>query len=480
MAFSRPLGREIRSSRSASVRLSDFGTDLLALRKAVNAAYLTSGCRLIIDVASVAAGITTIYDPIRLYSGLTLEYQGGSITWDKFGLPLFWGREVESITIIDPVTYFSGVAGTTLPAVSQSFYDTLGRSTKTFPARDVMGAFCFFGAKNIEWQNPKFRATDFSDSAHLMQRTIVVSDYDDGSTSKNIRILGEVELDGTTMGPLLWGVDGGTFGNVTTKRRGQLDVNTYPWEVAGHAIYVSAASQNYNITAGKCVDEGTVVPGTYMANDPASFKFRRIHKGAVESIDSHWPSGALEWCTTGVAGQEFTFGPIVWHGRDNVDMASAGPINMPTLLGSAAGISGEASYTNFSTMNLYCPADMNDYVITNDVSIGSAGDTISHVNFGAVTMHYAGTAQGATQPLFGGSMSDCTLTLVLDAPSWNADAPRIINIDNGGSRNTFDLTLPAQIYDDANIREGNVSSVGNSAVFRKAGTAETRDWGPTT
>jgi hypothetical protein len=463
---------------AGSVRLSDFGTDLHALQDAVAAAAHSPTRTLVID-AEASICMSSVNDPIRLPSGFTLEFAAGScLTWDAFGLPLFWGMEVEDVTIVNPTIYFSGMARPTLPSVTRSFYANLNRGRdQAFAAQNVMGAFAFFGANNIEWRNPRFRAVDFSASERLMPRSIVLSDFSDGRTSKNIRILGEIELDGVNMGPLMWGVEGVEIGDVTSKRRGQLDPAVYGWEVAGHAVYISAASQNYDVTVGRCRDEGPPVPGTYMGNDPASFKFRRIHRGSVAGVSSRWPSGALEWCTTGEPGGEFHFGPIEWHGRANADMARAGPINMPNRLGSGKGASGEAAHTIFSTMDLYCPADMNNYVITNDVSLGSQGDTVSHVDFGTVTIHYPGRVQGAVRPLVGGSMSHCRMTLILQAPNWTVAAARVINIDNGGSDNRFEITVPGRLYPGAYVHELYPSSRGNTAIFRRAGSAETRSWG---
>lgn len=465
----------LRPQFNPIVKLSSYGTDLAALKAAINAAAQISGRRLLID-QSIAVSIVTENDPVQLTSGLTLEFiNGSSVTWDAFGLPLFWGANVADLKFINPRIYFAGVAATALPAVTQSFYNRLGR-TNNFPTRDSMAAIGLFGCANIEIQNGFFGATDLSDSTHLMQRAISISDYNDGSSSKNIRING-LTLDGVTMGVLLWGCDGVTLGTVDSKHWGQLDVTTYAWEIACHCIYVTAQSQNYNVTAGVLVDEGLAVAGAYKANFPGSFKFRRVQAGSVESIASHRSTGVLEWDTQGTEQKPFIFGPIEWWGTTDADLTSAGVINMPKK--GALGVSGEAAYTMFQSIILHAPDDLTHSLIVGVTSAGDAADTLSHIDFSAITINYNGSTLSFSQPLIGGSMSNCTLNLSLFAPNWTVSNALLLNVYNGGSNNSLDATTQGPDFATERIVEQDAASNGNFAVFRQYGTSNVRTYGPT-
>jgi len=460
----------------ALVRVSAYGNNLAALKSALSAAQASK--RLVIDVP-VSVAMTDQNDPLRLFDGLRIDFVGaGSVTWDAFGLPLFWAKGVSGLRINSPVIYFSGTAQTSLPAANASFYDdVLDRSANGFPRRDVMAAFGLFGCSDVEFVNPRFLATDYSSSATLMQRAITISDYEDGSPSTNIRILGSMDLDGVTMGLLAWGVDGLSLEGMITRRWGQLNVATYTWEIACHAIYFTTQRPNYNVTVGDLVDVGPAVPGTiHAASPPHSFKFIGIAGGSVGSMVGARPSGILEWQTTGTLAAPFTFGPIEWTGTSDADMATTGAINMPGTGGPGSGL---AEYTQFSTIVLNCPADMSDEVITSVLAWPEA-DVVRFIDFGLITINYAGNVQSSSTPLIIGAFTDCLINVTVMAPAWTVANALIVRIDNGGSDNTMDITTQGPTFASVRfVEEDTAASSGNFATFREYGTANVRTVGPT-
>lgn len=459
------------------MRVSAFGSDIDALKAAVAEADAT-GQMLLID-AAVTASISAATDPVLLPSDLRIDFIGtGSVTWDAFGLPLFWAKGVSGLRINNPLIYFSGTALTSLPAANAAFYDdVLDRNANAFPRRDVMAAFALFGCSDVEFVNPRFLATDYSSSATLMQRAITITDYEDGSPSTNVRILGTMDLDGVTMGLLAWGVDGLSLDGLVTKRWGQLNVATYTWEIACHAVYFTTQRPNYNVTIGDLVDVGPAVPGAiHAASPPHSFKFIGITGGSVGSMVGARPSGILEWQTKGTAETPFTFGPIEWTGTSDTDMATTGAINMPGTGGPGAGL---AEHTQFSTIVLNCPADMSDEVITSVLAWPEA-DVVRFIDFGQITINYAGNVQSSSTPLIIGAFTDCLFNVTVMAPAWTVANALIVRIDNGGSDNMMDITTQGPTFASVRfVEEDTAASAGNFATFRQYGTANVRTVGPT-
>lgn len=458
------------------VRVSAYGNNLAALKVALTAAQVSK--RLVIDIP-VSVAMTDQNDPLRLFDGLRIDFVGqGSVTWDAFGLPLFWAKSVRGLRINNPVIYFSGTAQTSLPAANASFYDdVLDRSANGFPRRDVMAAFGLFGCSDVEFVNPRFLATDYSSSATLMQRAITISDYEDGSPSTNIRILGSMDLDGVTMGLLAWGVDGLSLEGMITRRWGQLNVATYTWEVACHAIYITAQRPNTNMVFRDLVDVGPAVPGTtHAAAPPHSFKFIGVSGGSVGSMIGARPSGILEWQTKGTVDVPFTFGPIEWTGTSDADMATTGAITMPGTGGPGSGL---AEHTQFSTIVLNCPDDMSDEVITSVLAWPEA-DVVRFIDFGQITINYAGSVQSSSTPLIIGAFTDCLFNVTVMAPAWTVANALIVRIDNGGSDNTMDITTHGPTFATVRfVEEDTAASSGNFATFREYGTANVRTVGPT-
>lgn len=467
-------------NEDAGVRVSTFGADLAALKAGVAEADAT-GLPLYIDIAVVAV-ISAATDPVLLPSDLRMDFIGsGSVTWSAFGLPLFWAKNVSGLRINNPVIYFSGMAATTLPAVNGTFYnDVLDRNSASFPARDAMAAIALFGAVDCAISNPRFLATDFSSSANLMQRAITIANHEDGSPSTGIRLSGITEFDGVTMGLLAWGVDGLEIDYVATRRWGQLNIAVYTWEVACHAVYISAQAQNANVVTGPLVDEGEPVPGANLTSAPPhSFKLRKVAGGSVESIVSHRGCGALEWCTTGTAEVPYTFGPIEWWGTTNSDMTSAGVINMPLTL--AANVSGQAEYTTFESVVLHAPSDMSRTIITAVTGGSNVADLVRNVTFESITIDYPGSVQSASVPLIAGSMSGCYIAMTVLAPNWVVANANMARFDSGGSNNVMDFTTQGPVFASVRFVEQDPTlSSGNFATFREYGTSNVRTVGPTT
>lgn len=461
---------------SPAVRVSAFGSDLTALKAAVAEAD-DRNTRLVIDIP-VTAAIVDENGPIRLPDGLRMDFVGtGSVTWDKFGLPLFWGKNVSGLRINNAVIYFAGTAETSLPAVTATFYnDVLDRNANGFPTRDVMAAFGLFGCRDVQFINARFMATDYSGPEKLMQRAVSISNYEDGTKSTSIQFFGTTVLDGVTMGLLAWGVDGLQIGDVVSKRWGQLALGTYTWESAGHAVYVTAQAANLNVTAGALVDEGTEVPGNTSNAISHSFKFIGVTGGSVGNISSRRNCGALEWRAKGTAEQPFTFGPIEWWGTTNSALSSAGVVNMN---GGGAGTGGQAEFVKFSTIALHTPADLSGQLIVAATGNGNEADTSRSVDYGSITIEYAGASHSTSVPLIVGSMSDCTITATVLAPNWVVASALIVRLDSGGSDNVMDLTTQGPTFASVRFVEQEAASSGNFATFREYGTANVRTVGPT-
>jgi hypothetical protein len=457
----------------AEVRVSAFGSDLAGLKAAVAAAD-SRNARLVIDIP-VTAAITDENGPVRLPDGLRIDFVGnGSVTWDKFGLPLFWAKNVSGLRVNNAVIYFAGTAATSLPAVTATFYnDVLDRNANGFPTRDVMAAFGLFGCRDVQFVSPRFLATDYSGPDRLMQRAVTISSHEDGSPSTGIYFLGTTQLDGVTMGLLAWGVDGLSIGNMVSKRWGQLAVATYTWEVACHPIYISAQAANANVSAGTLVDEGTEVAGNTSNGDSHSFKFIAVTGGRVDSISSHRGCGALEWRTKGTVAAPFTFGPVEWWGTTASALGTP-PVNMP-----GAGTSGLAEYTEFSTIVLHAPADLTGSLMTNVSGGGQAADTVRHIDFGTITFEYAGANHSQSIPLIVGCMSDCQFNVTVLAPNWTIANALVVRFDSGGSGNTMDITTQGPTFASVRFVEQDAASSGNFATFREFGTANVRTVGPT-
>lgn len=459
------------------VRVSAYGNNLAALKAGLVAAQTSK--RLVIDIP-VTAAMTDQNDPLQLYDGLRIDFVGnGSVTWDAFGLPLFWAKNVSGLRINNAVIYFAGTAATSLPAVTSTFYnDVLDRNANSFPARDTMAAFGLFGCRDVQFVSPRFLATDYSGPDKLMQRAVTISNHEDGSLSSGIYFLGSTEMDGVTMGLLAWGVDGLYIGDMLPKRWGQLAVASYTWEVACHPIYVSNQAVNLNVTAGALIDEGTEVPGNTSNGASHSVKFVGVAGGSVGSISSHRNCGALEWRVKGTVAAPFTFGPIGWWGTSNSALTSAGPVNMN---GGGVGSSGQAEYVEFSTITLHAPSDLTGSLITGANGAGNEADTQRNVDYGQITIEYAGASHSTSNPLIVGSMSDCTITATVLAPNWVVANALIVRFDSGGSDNVMDITTQGPTFASVRFVELDAAlSSGNFATFREFGTANVRTVGPTT
>lgn len=456
-----------------TVRVSAFGSNLTALKAAVTEAD-SRNARLVIDIP-VSVAIVDENGPIRLPNDLHIDFVGtGSVTWDKFGLPLFWAKNVSGLRINNAVIYFAGTAETSLPAVTGTFYnDVLDRNANGFPTRDIMAAFGLFGCRDVQFVAPRFLATDYSGPAKLMQRAVTISGHEDGTPSTGVYFLGVTELDGVTMGLLAWGVDGLHIGNMVSKRWGQLSVASYTWEVACHPIYVSAQAANANVSAGALIDEGTEVAGNTSNGDSHSFKFIAVTGGRVGSISSHRACGALEWRTKGTLANPFTFGPIEWWGVAASALGTP-PINMP-----GAGTSGQAEHTQFSTIALHAPSDLTGSLMTNVSGGSQAADTVRNIDFGSVTIEYAGASHSQSIPLIVGCMSDCLFNVTVLAPNWVIANALIVRFDSGGSDNIMDFTTQGPTFASVRFVEQDAASSGNFATFREYGTANVRTVGPT-
>lgn len=461
-----------------AVRVSAFGNDLAALKAAVAAAD-SRNVSLQIDIP-VTVAISSATDPVQLPDGLRIDFVGnGSVTWDKFGLPLFWAKNVTGLRINNAVIYFAGTAATSLPAVNSTFYnDVLDRNANGFPTRDVMAAFGLFGCSDVQFVSPRFLATDYSGPDKLMQRAVTISNYEDGAPSTGVYFQGGIELDGVTMGLLAWGVDGLHIGDMVSRRWGQLAVATYTWEVACHPIYVSGQADNANVTAGVLVDDGTEVPGNTANGASHSFKFVGVTGGSVGSISSHRNCGATEWRVKGSAQAPFTFGPVEWWGTANSALTNAGPVNMN---GGGVGTSGQAEYVEFSTITLHAPSDLTGSLITGANGSGNEADTQRNIDYGQITIEYAGASHSTSNPLIVGSMSDCTITATVLAPNWVVANALIVRFDSGGSDNVMDITTQGPTFASVRFVELDAAlSSGNFATFREYGTANVRTVGPTT
>lgn len=449
----------------------DGSTDDRAALSAALSAAASAGIPVLID-RPYFVSITSEAHPIRMAAGLRLIFRGaGSIRYSAFGLPLLWAAETSNIQIQDPVIYWSGTAATSLPTTTQNFYDNvLQRTGNSFPPRDVMGAISFFGCDDVRVYNPKIYASNFTDATRLVQRAIVFADHNDGSQAVDNGVYGHTVLDGVTMGILAWGQKRFNLGSGRSVRWSQLDVNTYTWEVACHAFYLTSRNPNTDVVIGDWHDEGIEVPAPssstpYYANWPTSFKPVGITGGQCGRLSSKRNAGLLEWGTT-----NFAFGEQVWTGST---WAAQPLIHSGYKYGNGAAV--DATNTTFSTITLNLPSDIgnktsavNGLLVVSTAETTSLPNAFTNINFGRVTINYGGSSW--SDPLLIGRVSQCTGNFVLNAPSLTASSLRVARIQGGGTGNFFraDVNGPdaSTMYVDEIVNDGSIQNIGSYTNYK--------------